>query len=62
MSKKVENAMHTLKRAFKLDKEFAHSWHCNLACSAMDAGVDPKIANDAAANFMKLAFDIDTRR
>lgn len=62
MSSKVETAMKTMKRAFKLDKDFAHSWHCNLACTMMDSGVDPATANDAAARFMKLAFDVDTKR
>lgn len=61
MSNKVEGAMTVLKEAFKQDPDYAHSWHCNIACMVMDAGADHKVANDGASRFMKLAFDINTK-
>lgn len=41
------------------DREYAWVWHCNIAMSAVDEGVEHETANRAAARFMKLAFDID---
>ncbi len=58
---KTETAIKDLKKAFVKDPDYAHSWHCNIACSAMDAGADHKIANDGASRFMRLAFDVNTK-
>jgi len=60
MATKTERAMKILKKAFQDDPDYAHSWHCNIACMAMDAGTDHKTANDGAGRFMKLAFDVET--
>lgn len=56
----VKIAMDTLRKAMREDSDYAHSWHCNLACVQQDCGVDYEISNKAAARFMKLAFDVDT--
>ena len=55
---------------------FAHSWHCNIAAMCTDAiyfetkGLIHnclqsddvlKISNEAAARFMKCAFDVETK-
>lgn len=47
------------KEALQADNDYAWSWHANLACCIMDEGSTPKQANQAAARFMTLAFDID---
>jgi len=62
MSKSVENAMNTLKKALKNDESYAWSWHCNLAMAFFDAMKRPnhKEANEGASRFMKLAFDVET--
>ena len=62
MSKKIEKAMGTLKKAMAKDPDYAWTWHCNIAVMAQDAGVSHKISNDGAARFMKLAFDVDTTK
>jgi hypothetical protein len=59
-SSKIERAMNTLSEAFKNDPDYAHSWHCNIACMAMDAGASHEVANEGASRFMKLAFDVVT--
>jgi len=55
---------------------YAHSWHCNIAMMCYDAMADAakktgaefdyvaflEIGNDAASRFMKLCFDVETRR
>lgn len=64
----IENAMTVLKKAFKDDPSYAHTWHCNLACTSMDAAISEgfyqkvahRIGNDAASRFMKLCFDVET--
>ncbi len=68
MSKKIENAMKTLKEAMKEDPDYAHTWHCNLAMAFYDAIDDNCIdenckqvwRNEGASRFMKLAFGVDT--
>jgi len=56
----IELAFAVLKKAFKDDKEYAHSWHCNLACSFIDAGGSHGKANEGASRFMKLCFGVET--
>ncbi len=53
-------AFKVLKESLQLDPEYAWGWHCNIAMMAVDAGCDHKIANDGAARFMRLCFDVDT--
>lgn len=69
----TEEAMDTLKQAFKDDPDYAHSWHCNIAMMCYDAMRDSKpflkdgdhkathfTANDAASRVMKRCFDVET--
>lgn len=55
-------AMGALKKALRADPEYAWSWHCNIAMAALDEGLEHKKANQAAARFMRNAFDIDTTK
>lgn len=57
----VKDAMETLTQAFEDDPDYAHTWHCNIACSVMDSGVDHEKSNEAASRFMKLAFGVETK-
>lgn len=57
----VPAAVEVLKSAMIADPDFAWAWHCNIAVCAMDAGVRHQIANEGAARFMQLLFDVDTR-
>lgn len=61
-------AFEALKNALQQDADYAWSWHCNIAMAHYDAmseaGCDGhdarhKTANNGAARFMKLCFDID---
>jgi hypothetical protein len=49
-----------LRAAIQADPGYAWSWHCNVACSAMDEGLDHPAANRAAARFMFVCFGVDT--
>ena len=70
MSTEIEDAVNTLKRAFKSDPDFAHGWHCNIAGACYDSigrsGVEQddsvrhEISNEAASRYMKMAFDVET--
>jgi hypothetical protein len=51
-----QQALPTLTERIKEDPEYAWTWHCNLACAGMDAGLGHQAANAMAGNFMKLAF------
>ena len=59
---KVKKAMDILRKAMKKDPAYAYGWHCNIARMMQDAGASHEIANDGAARFMKLAFDVDTTK
>lgn len=54
------SAYREFAKALCADPAWAWSYHCNLACAAMDEGLKPAAANRAAARFMKAAFGIDT--
>lgn len=58
--RKSGNAVKALSYAFKLDPDFAWTWHCNLAMMAIDAGAPYVHAQRSAANFMKTLFGADT--
>jgi len=62
MSKKIKRAFDVLKKTMVDDPDYAWSWHCNIAVMAQDAGASHVVANDGAARFMKLWFDVDTIR
>lgn len=55
------SAAHDAMKAFLgVDPDLAWTWHCNIACCAMDEGMDHDKAQRVAERFMKLAFDVDT--
>ena len=56
----IEVSLDRLKQAMSDDSDYARTWHDNVACMVMDAGVSHSVANDAATRFMKLAFDVET--
>lgn len=67
----VQDAFDALKQAMQNDPECAWGWHCNIAMSHYDVMSDAgytdhdarhKTANNGAARFMKLCFDIDTSK
>lgn len=58
----VEKEFETIQQLMKDDFDYAWGWHCNIACAAMDEGVDHATANKIACRFMKNAFDISTPR
>ena len=70
MSTEIEDAVDTLKRAFKSDPAFAHGWHCNIAMAFYDSFPEDErddttrgchqMANEGATRFMKMAFDVET--
>ena len=53
-------AYRKLSLEMKADPEYAYSWHCNVACAAMDEGVDHETANKIATRFMSIAFQVKT--
>jgi hypothetical protein len=55
-----KEAVECLSAAFKADPDYAHTWHCNIAMAAIDAGAPHKEANERAADFMSRAFGVDT--
>lgn len=54
-------ALDCLSAAFKNDLNYAWTWHCNLAMAMQDQGMGKVQSQVATANFMKQAFDVDTR-
>ena len=56
----VESALDMLKRAMLKDADYAWSWHCAIAVSMLDEGVDHAVANRGAVRFMRMAFQVDT--
>lgn len=62
MSTEIQQAIDTLSMEMKNDPEYAWSWHCNIACSSLDEGLDIAASNRAAARFMKTAFGVDTSK
>jgi hypothetical protein len=78
MSDEVAKAFETIKQAMIDDnpsgRNYAYSWHCNIAMMCHDAIEDGRlsetesksmcahtVANDAASRFMKLCFDVETK-
>lgn len=52
-------ALERLSRAFRSDPDYARGWQANIACAAMDEGLEPAAANRAAARFLKAAFNVE---
>ena len=59
MSKNLEDIMCDLRKGITNDPDWAWGWHCNIAMSSYDEGLDLPAANRAAARFMKILLDID---
>jgi len=67
---KATEAFRALRDAIRLDPEYAHSWHCNLAVSFYDSMPEDTqqlddsmtVANNGASRFMKLAFGVTTNQ
>jgi hypothetical protein len=55
-------ALAALRTNMEEDPKLAGAWHDNLACIAMDEGVDIVVANKIAMRFMKSYFDVSTQR
>lgn len=51
--------MDIVKEALHKDPDYAWTWQCNLACSAMDEGLSRAAANRAASRFLLTAFQLD---
>lgn len=58
---KTAASMSHLSVAMKNDPGYARSWHYNIARLLLDEGVSTEKANKCAADFMLLAFNVDTR-
>lgn len=58
----VPQAMAIVTNALHADPDYAWSWHCNVAMSALDEGLDHYRANKAAARFMSLLAGVDTSK
>lgn len=52
----TKEAMDHLRQQFITDEGYRMAWIANLACAAMDHGVDQKTANEIAERFMGWAF------
>lgn len=61
-SSAAATALEILSSAMRDDPGYAWSWHCNVACAAMDEGAPHDSANAAAARFMRAAFGVDTTK
>lgn len=57
----IADALQTMRKVMQNDLEIAWSWHCNIACAIMEEGIIHGVANAAAARFMLMAFQVDTR-
>lgn len=58
----IENEMNVIRAAMQLDPFFGWTWHCSVAASMQDEGVDHRTSNLAAARFMKSAFSYDSTK
>lgn len=56
----VTAAFAVVSKAMQTDDGYAQTWHSNLACMMVDAGVPHDAANVHAAQFMNLAFGANT--
>lgn len=56
----VKQAMKVLTKAIRKDKDYAHSWHCNIACCAVDEGASHRFGNVVASRVMKQVFNVVT--
>lgn len=56
----VSRAMKKITKAVIRDKEYAYSWHCNLAMAFIDEGCLNETAQRGAGRFMQILFGVDT--
>ena len=52
----VEQAISRLSDEVRSDDAYAWTWHCNLAVSAYDAGLEGNACDEAARRFMHALF------
>lgn len=57
----VERAMNTLTDAVNADEGYLYGWHDNLACAAVDEGVDRATANRIAERFLYNLFEVHSK-
>ena len=57
----THEAFEKLKKTMQDEPDFAWAWHCNIAVSIQDEGVDHATANRAANRFMRLCFEVDSK-
>lgn len=55
----VSELVEGLSQAIQNDQDLAWTWHCNVAVTSLDQGVDHKTANLAATRFMSTVFGVD---
>lgn len=55
-----KQALDALTASMRADPDYAWSWHANLAMMAVDSGAPHAEANERAAGFMRMCFDVDT--
>lgn len=68
MDTNISKELDIISKAFQEDPDFARAWHDNIAMAVMDSIPDDRAcfitrrnwANEAAARFMKNAFNTDT--
>ena len=52
-------AVRHLSKALRADPDFAHTWHCNIACPLMDEGLlGHTEANQGAERIMRHLFGV----
>lgn len=57
---RIPAALRVISEAMVGDPAYAHAWHCNVACAAMDEGVEWEKAQRIATRVMRLAFSVHT--
>ena len=57
----VTDAFNVLQKYMQDDKDYAWSWHCNIAMVAVDAGANHIEANIRTGDFMRRCFGVDTK-
>ena len=55
----IPGAMADLTKLMQEDEGYAWGWHCNLAMSMQDRGIDHKTANLISKDIMQLFFKVD---
>lgn len=57
----IKKAFEVLKKAIQSDPSYAWAWHCNIAVSAQDEGMEYNASQRAASRFMKTCFGVETK-